>query len=65
MAQLNEWKRKRRLKAQHEALNPWELKEKVQAAVKEILMLQEELSHGQRGDCPIAHGRLDKGKKME
>jgi len=65
MEQLKEGKRKRRLKAQHEALNPWELREKIQAAVKEILLLQEELKQEQWGGRPTALERLTKGKKTE
>jgi len=63
MEQLKEGKRKRRLKAQHEALNPWELREKIQGAVKEILLLQERLE--QWGGRPTALERLAKGKKTE
>ena len=65
MEQQKEGKRKRRLKAQHEALNPWELREKIQAAEKEILKLQEELKQEQWGGRPTALECLAKGKKTE
>jgi len=63
MEHLKEGKRKRRLKAQHEALNPWELRKEIQGAVKEILLLQEKLKQEQWGISPLLLKGLPKGRK--